>query len=108
MGQEVCTPVCNVATQPGETDNFTCGDHLQALEEHIGGGLFDLVVSNNRFEGELFGEMKWVRNEDDAVVNYPHYQADLINPDKPWHHNADKLATVLFALLQERTGPLVD
>jgi uncharacterized cofD-like protein len=100
--------VCNVATQPGETDGFTCGDHLQALEDHLGGGLFDLVVSNNRFEGKLLGGMEWVRNGEEAVVNYPHYQADLINIHEPWHHDADKLATVLFALYQERTGPLVD
>jgi uncharacterized cofD-like protein len=39
--------VCNVATQPGETDGFTCGDHVRVIEEHVGSGLFDIVVANS-------------------------------------------------------------
>ena len=29
--------VCNIATQSGETDLFSCNDHVRALEEHVGG-----------------------------------------------------------------------
>jgi uncharacterized cofD-like protein len=39
--------VCNVMTQPGETDNFTVGDHLQAIYDHVGHHLFDYVIVNN-------------------------------------------------------------
>jgi uncharacterized cofD-like protein len=39
--------VCNVMTQPGETDDFSVGDHLQAIYEHIGHHLFDYVIVNN-------------------------------------------------------------
>lgn len=39
--------VCNVMTQPGETDNYTVSDHLNAIYDHIGTQLFDYVIVNN-------------------------------------------------------------
>lgn len=39
--------VCNVMTQPGETDNYTVSDHLDAIYDHIGHHLFDYVIVNN-------------------------------------------------------------
>ncbi|WP_017814877.1 MULTISPECIES: gluconeogenesis factor YvcK family protein [Paenibacillus] len=39
--------VCNVMTQPGETDNYTVSDHLEAIYEHVGHRLFDYVLVNN-------------------------------------------------------------
>jgi len=40
--------VCNVMTQPGETDNFSVADHLQVLMDHCPGKkLVDAVVVNN-------------------------------------------------------------
>ncbi|MGB9639780.1 MAG: gluconeogenesis factor YvcK family protein, partial [Anaerolineales bacterium] len=38
--------VCNIATQKGETDHYTCGDHIHAIEDHVGEGIFDMVVVN--------------------------------------------------------------
>jgi uncharacterized cofD-like protein len=100
--------VCNVATQPGETDNFTCGDHIRVLERHGGKGLMDLVVQNNSFNGKLLKNMQWVTIGNDGDVNYPVYEADLIELSEPWHHDSRKLATVLIDLLQARTGPLAE
>lgn len=39
--------ICNVMTQPGETDNYTVSDHLDAVREHVGLDLFDYVIVNN-------------------------------------------------------------
>ncbi|MEF3304328.1 gluconeogenesis factor YvcK family protein [Paenibacillus sp. GYB003] len=39
--------VCNVMTQPGETDDFTVSDHLQAIYDHIGHHMFDYIIVNN-------------------------------------------------------------
>lgn len=39
--------VCNVMTQPGETDGFSACDHVRALEIHVGPRLFTYVVVNN-------------------------------------------------------------
>ncbi|MFC5651966.1 uridine diphosphate-N-acetylglucosamine-binding protein YvcK [Paenibacillus solisilvae] len=42
--------VCNVMTQPGETDNYSVSDHLAAVHAHIGHHLFDYVIVN---DGEI-------------------------------------------------------
>jgi uncharacterized cofD-like protein len=39
--------ICNVMTQPGETDDYSVNDHLQAVYEHVGQDLFDYVIVNN-------------------------------------------------------------
>ncbi|MDR7534261.1 MAG: YvcK family protein [Armatimonadota bacterium] len=40
--------VCNVMTQPGETDGFTAADHVRAIWAHTGPGLFTHVLVNTR------------------------------------------------------------
>jgi len=100
--------VCNVATQPGETQGYTCGDHVRALEEHVGGGLFDVILANNRFEGSLPEPATWVQIEEDLDDDYAVHRADLVSTDRPWRHDSDKLAKVLVDILTEQTGPLVE
>jgi uncharacterized cofD-like protein len=38
--------VCNVMTQPGETDGFSAADHVEALCRHGAAGLIDVVLVN--------------------------------------------------------------
>jgi len=40
--------VCNLMTQPGETDGYTASDHVSAMEAHLGKSLFSEVVVNTR------------------------------------------------------------
>ncbi|HEY8486771.1 MAG TPA: uridine diphosphate-N-acetylglucosamine-binding protein YvcK, partial [Limnochordales bacterium] len=39
--------VCNVMTQPGETDGYSASDHLKALLRHAGPGVVDCVLVND-------------------------------------------------------------
>ncbi|NEW09531.1 YvcK family protein [Paenibacillus sp. SYP-B3998] len=39
--------ICNVMTQPGETDDYSVSDHLAAIHDHLGHHLFDYVIVNN-------------------------------------------------------------
>ena len=39
--------VCNVATQAGETDGFDLGDHVSALQRHLGRNLFPNVLAGD-------------------------------------------------------------
>jgi uncharacterized cofD-like protein len=100
--------VCNVATQPGETQGYSCGDHVHALEEHVGGGLFDVILANNRFEGNLPGPSTWVQIEEDLDDDYAIHRSDLVSVDRPWRHDSDRLAKVIMDILADRTGPLVE
>ncbi len=100
--------VCNVATQLGETQGYTCGDHIRALEGHVGSSLFDVVLANAQYEGELPGGSEWVIVEDNLDDDYPVHRADLVSQENPWRHDSDKLSKILIDILTERTGPLVE
>jgi uncharacterized cofD-like protein len=39
--------VCNVMTQPGETDCFTAADHVKAIMDHAGRGIVDYALINS-------------------------------------------------------------
>ena len=39
--------VCNLMTQPGETDGFSASDHLRAVENVLGSGVVDLCIVNS-------------------------------------------------------------
>ena len=100
--------ICNVATERGETDHFNCMDHVKSVEEHVGEGIFDLVICNNRFDGGLGKDVEWVRMDMDLLNHTSVYCADLIDPEKPWRHDSKQLAKVITDLFYERTGPLMD
>lgn len=97
--------VCNIATQAGETDLYTCHDHLRALEEHAGEDLFDVVLCNSRFDAKL-EDGQWVRLDERSRGDPRLHRADLIDPEVPWRHDSSRLASVLMDLYLERTGPL--
>jgi uncharacterized cofD-like protein len=98
--------ICNIATQPGETDGYDVGHHLKAIENHVGSGLIDMVVANDRMEGKLPEGVGWVALPQDQGMSIPCYSADLADADRPWRHDSLKLTERLIALLEERTGPL--
>lgn len=97
--------VCNVATQPGETDGYNLERHLIAVEKHIGKDLFDMIVANDNFEGKLLDGVSWVRAPSQGYGT-PIYTTDLRNSELPSHHDPEKLSKTLIDLLEERTGPL--
>jgi uncharacterized cofD-like protein len=100
--------VCNIATEPGETEGYTCTDHLKVLNDHVGGGIFDIVVANNQYEGQLPPDTGWVRSIPETETEYPIYRANLVDDTRPWRHDSSKLAQAIMDLFQERTGPLVE
>jgi uncharacterized cofD-like protein len=98
--------VCNVATQVGETEGYTCGDHLRVVEEHVGSNIFDIIVANEVSPSEYHHNVEGVEIEAELSLKYNVYQADLIDVEHPWRHDPDKITQVLMDLLRERTGPL--
>jgi len=97
--------VCNVASQPGETDGYTCGDHVRSIEKHLGARLFDMVISNSAYCGDLPEGIQFVRTEPDLDAEYTIYNTDLIDQAKPWRHDSQKLAQAIMDIFFERTGP---
>lgn len=98
--------VCNIATQPGETDEFTCEDHVEILDQHIGAHIFDLVICNNQYFGGLPEGLQWVKLNPLGESGYPIFQADLADAKNLGRHDSVKLAKKVMDLLFEKTGPL--
>ena len=98
--------ICNITTQQGETDGFDVQAHLQALEDHVGGNLVDLVVMNNDTHSKLPDGVEWVLETPGKKRTVPTYSTSFGMEETPWQHDPYKLAATLMALLEERTGPL--
>ena len=39
--------ICNIVTQPGQTDDYTVSDHIHAITKHLGEGVLDYVLVND-------------------------------------------------------------
>jgi uncharacterized cofD-like protein len=90
--------VCNVATQPGETDGFDSGDHVRALERHVGQGMIDLVIVNSsRPHTDSVGNTEFVQHG--HVENIPVVLEDLIDPERPWRHDSEKLSSLVMTII---------
>jgi uncharacterized cofD-like protein len=97
--------VCNLATQPGETDGFRVGDHLMALERHIGPSPFDMILVNSNTSFPLPEDVAWVSGTT-AEVHGQVRALDLADSRLPGHHHPEKLAAALLAVLSSRRAPL--
>lgn len=101
--------ICNVATQPGETDGFTVADHVLAIERHVGRGIFQAVLANNTYPTENAGtNTHYVRPapaHHEILQRYEVRYTDLIDPERPWRHDPQKLIKAIWQLNeQERFG----
>ncbi|HAX69549.1 MAG TPA: hypothetical protein DCY14_08090 [Anaerolineae bacterium] len=99
--------ICNIATQSGETDAFTCYDHIRALEGHIGEDLFDVILCNDKYAGDLGPSSVWVRADEKTLSDERTYCADLVDDQHPWRHDSVKLSQAIMNIYYERTGPLM-
>ncbi len=91
--------VCNVASQPGETDGYNLSRHIKALEGHIGKGLFQYVLANDHFV-PLPAEWRVNAIEiDHEAVNLPGIRViatDVLDEKRPTRHDPDKLASTII------------
>jgi uncharacterized cofD-like protein len=99
--------VCNVATQPGETDGFSVSDHVAAIEEHIGGHFLHRVVVNNNLSGTLpnADRSQPVRVDSLLENGIRLLQADVVGERNRYHHDSKKLAQTLMRLYYDRNQP---
>lgn len=102
-----CVYVCNVMTEPGETDGYQVSDHLQALIKHCGPGFVDAVLANKadipeealiRYAEEgavpVHGEARAVER-----LGIKYFEAELIQQGEVVRHDSKRLARELMRLL---------
>ncbi len=89
--------VCNVAEQPGETENFDIADHLRALERHIGRGIVDTVLANDTFPPlDEADKTRYVPLGQPEGL--PLITRNLVDWQRPWRHDSDRLTNAILAL----------
>ena len=59
--------VCNMMTQPGETDNFTVTDHAKVLNQYLGKRKVDIVLVNTGDIDSKLSEFYLVAEQKDPV-----------------------------------------
>ena len=93
------TYVCNVSSQPGETDNYTVSDHVTQLGNYLDLGKIDCVVANNHMvDSSKLNGQNAIRV--DHLDRVDLIAADLVDNNHPWRHDSKKLAANLVKLLQ--------
>ncbi len=77
--------VCNMMTQPGETDDFTVTDHVKALNGYLGKRNIDLVLANTGKIDDEMARFYETQEQKDPVVydeeNFEKYGIDVIGDD---------------------------
>lgn len=94
--------VCNIAMQPGETGDFSVADHVMALEKHIGRGVFQVILANDATPTANAGvNTRYVPPtppNHEILQRYTVWNTDLVDAERPWRHDPNKLVTAILAV----------
>jgi len=98
--------VCNVMTQPGETDDYKASDHVMKIVKYLGEGVLDFILVNKtRAPEQLYRKYrskgsKRVKIDQDKLweANADVVEADLMMTENLLHHDHVKLAKEILSL----------
>ena len=72
--------VCNVVTQPGETDNFKASDHVKLLNKYLGKRKVDILITNSEeIDPEIVKIYETQEQKDLVVVDSNNIKIEHIN-----------------------------
>lgn len=102
--------ICNMITQPGETDNYTVSDHIKRIESYLGEHTIDVVIANNatlpnnmalfaKSEGK---EPVKIDAEELEKMNVELIEEKIFKVEEGYiRHNSLKTAYLMFSYLME-------
>ncbi len=101
--------ICNVMTQPGETDKYTASMHAKAILDHTGKGTIDYVLVNSTPISPEFCESvnsQPVEIDDEKInaLGMGLIKADLSSETDPGRHDPEKLCREVMKIVYEM-GP---
>ena len=98
--------VCNVMTQPGETDGFTASDHINLLNSYLGKRKIDTVITNSKKISKKTQKIYETLEQKDLVeidsknINIEHINKPLIKVENDViRHDNIKLALEIMNIL---------
>lgn len=106
--------VCNVMTQPGETDNYNVLDHVNAIIKHSSRYLIDYVIANDEIISEELIQNYKYKGASQVLIdgeqikqleemNIKVISSNFIDIRKNYiRHNAEKIGSVLLNYVNEK------
>ena len=101
--------LCNAVTQPGETDNYSVGDHVELLNKYLDAKKIDVVIaSNTKIDKKIAKKYETEEQKDLVKIDYGKInklnveliESDLIVvEDNTLRHNSIKLSSIIFSYL---------
>ena len=101
--------LCNIVTQPGETDKFSVSDHVKLLNRYLDEKKLDVVIaSNTKIEESIAKRYECEEGKDPVPVDYEELEkmgveviaSDLmIIEDNTLKHDSLKLSSLIFSYL---------
>lgn len=96
--------ICNVMTQPGETDGYTVTDHVRVIENHAGEGLIDIVLANSSVLNEETMQACLNKGYEPVRMDVKHtiddrirvIGAKLVNEENMTTHDSERLGKVVM------------
>ena len=110
------TPImylCNLFTQPGETDSFSVSDHIKMLNSYLEGRKVDVVIANKeKIDPKMAKKYETEEQKDPVLIDYKALEKmgveliedDLviIDEDNTLKHNSLKLSSLIFSYLMRK------
>ena len=103
--------VCNLFTQPGETDDFSVYDHVAYLEKYLGKDSLDVVIANNTImSSKLASRYASEELKDPVIFDLSEFEGSNIHliadklftiEDGYYRHDSLKTAYLIFSYLME-------
>ncbi|BDE06680.1 putative gluconeogenesis factor [Vulcanimicrobium alpinum] len=100
--------VCNVMTQPGETDDYTAARHVRALTDGAGARVCDVVIVNDELPRklrDLYAEEGQVPVQVDEAelraLDVRVVRAAVISETETVRHDPERLADVVIGIVDE-------
>ena len=101
--------VCNMMTQPGETDHFKVSDHVKLLNRYLGRHKIDILIANNgKISEDLLKKYETLEQKDQVFLDYDEvkkFKLKLISndfvkiEDEMIRHDVIKLAYYIYSTL---------
>ena len=104
--------LCNIVTQPGETDDFTVSDHVKLLNRYLDKKKVNVVIANNeKIEEEMAKRYESEEQKDPVLIDYEELEKigvelieeDLIDIDNnTLKHDSLILSSLIFSYLMRK------
>ncbi len=93
--------ICNLTSQPGETDNMDSADHFEIIRNAIPDAKLDGMICNNFHQGKLQNNVSWCKISTKEKGAVRTFEDNLVDEAYPWHHDPEKLKTIVMRVWEE-------